>query len=138
MIVFQYDDELKQYKKLELTGEISLPALLNSDYIFMFIDRKRNKTWVWQGSNTTTKIKFFSGRLAPSIRDKYGTGFKIIVVDESNEPLGFKVMIGLEKEPDDSEVRENPLYEGTKEDIELFESFSRVKRLLRRFRDADF
>ena len=137
MIVFRFDNELIQYKKLESIKKESLPTLLNSDHIFLFIDKKRYRIWIWQGTNTTIKMKFFSAKLVPTIRDKFGQGFKIIAVDEGNEPLGFKVMIGLEKEPDNLEVVNDPLYEGTEEDLELLESLRREKELLLRSRFND-
>ena len=70
-------------------------------------------------------MRFASARIAPSIRDRYGIGFKITVVNEGNEPLGFKVMIGVEEEPDDIEIKNNPSYLGTEEDLKLLESLSR-------------
>ena len=51
-------------------------------------------------------------------------------VDEGNESLGFKIMIGLEEEPDYVEAQTGPTYEGTEEDLELLESLSREKKLL--------
>ncbi|MFX1402132.1 MAG: hypothetical protein ACFE8V_12895, partial [Promethearchaeota archaeon] len=56
--------------------------------------------------------------------------FKITAVDQDNETIAFKVMIGLEEEIDYEIAQTGPAYEGTKEDLELLESLSREKILL--------
>lgn len=129
-LVFQFSDKLSEYQELELEGDIPLYELLDSDFILLFIDPKQYRVWIWQGNNTTTRMKFISARIAGSIRDRYGIAFKITSVDEGNETAGFKVMIGLEKEVDYSEAQTGPAYEGTVEDMELLKSLSREKILL--------
>jgi len=130
IIVFQYNDELNEFQELELADEIQIHELLDPDFILLFVDPPRYRVWIWHGSNTTTRMKFIAAKLAPSIRDRYGIGFKIAAVDEGNETSGFKVAAGMEKEIDYTEVQTGPTYEGTKEDLELLESLSREKILL--------
>ncbi|MHA1931233.1 MAG: hypothetical protein ACW96X_01770 [Promethearchaeota archaeon] len=130
ILVFQFNDELSEYQELEIEGDIPLYELLDSDFTLLFVDQKHYRVWIWHGSNTTTRMKFISAKIAPSTRDRYGIGNIIASVDEGNETLGFKVMIGLEKEVDYSEAQTGPAYEGTDEDKELFESLSREKILL--------
>ncbi|MHA2473882.1 MAG: hypothetical protein ACXAES_11680 [Promethearchaeota archaeon] len=130
IIVFQYNDELNEYQELELEEEIEMHELLDPDFILLFVDPKRYRIWRWHGSNTTTRMKFIAAKLAPSIRDRYGIGFKITAVDEGNETLNFKIASGLEEEIDYSEIQKGPIYEGTEEDLELLESLSREKILL--------
>ncbi|MFX1455213.1 MAG: hypothetical protein ACFFDB_07530 [Promethearchaeota archaeon] len=130
ILVFQFNDELSEYQELELEGDIPLYELLDPDFILLFVDPKRYRVWIWQGNNTTTRMKFISAKIAPSIRDRYGIAFKITSVDEGNETAGFKAMIGLEEEKDLSEAQTGPAYEGTKEDLELLASLSREKILL--------
>ncbi len=72
-------------------------------------------------------MKFISARIASSIRDRYGVDFKLSSVDEGKEPVGFKIMIGLEKEGESSVRQTDLLYDGTEEDQELFESLLREK-----------
>lgn len=95
--------------------------------------------WIWHGRNTTTKMKFIAAKLAPTIRDRYGIGFKIAAIDEGNETLGFKILIGLEKESDYTEAQILSAYEGTKEDLELLESLSveKILLLLKKTKDRD-
>ncbi|MCK4480063.1 MAG: hypothetical protein KAV01_06015 [Candidatus Lokiarchaeota archaeon] len=130
IIVFQYNDELNEFQELELEEDIEIQELLDPDFVLLFVDFTRYRVWIWHGSNTTTRMKFIAAKLAPSIRDRYGIGFKIAAVDEGNETLGFKIAIGLEEEVDYTEVQTGPTYEGTQEDLELFESLSREKILL--------
>lgn len=130
IIVFQYVDELNEFQELELEDEIQIYELLDPDFILLFVDPTRYRVWIWHGSNTTTRMKFIAAKLAPSVRDRYGIGFKISAVDEGNETLGFKIAAGLEEEIDYTEAQNGPTYEGTQEDLELLESLSREKILL--------
>ncbi len=130
IIVFQYNDQLNDFQELEFADDIEIHELLDPDFILLFIDPNRYRVWIWHGSNTTTRMKFIAAKLAPSIRDRYGFGFKIAAVDEGNETLGFKIATGVEKEIDYTEAQVGPAYEGTQEDLELLESLSREKILL--------
>ena len=136
-ILFKYDDLSKEFKEFE--GKLPLYENLNSDSIDLFIDPNRKRVWIWHGSNTTTRMKFFAAKLAPTIREKYGIGYKITAVDEGKEPLGFKIMVGLEKESDYIEPQTLPTYDRTKEDLEFLESLTReyALRLLERAKERD-
>jgi len=130
IIVFQYNDELNEFQELELEDIVQIYELLDPDFVLLFVDPTRYRVWIWHGSNTTTRMKFIAAKLAPSVRDRYGIGFKIAAVDEGNETLGFKVAAGMEEEIDHTEAQTGPAYEGTQEDLELLESLSREKILL--------
>jgi hypothetical protein len=130
LIVFHYNDELNEYQELEVEEGVEIKDLLDPDFILLFVDPKRYRIWIWHGSNTTTRMKFIAAKLAPSIRDQYGIGYKITAVDEGNETVGFKVASGAEEEKGYVEVQKGPSYEGTQEDLELLESLSREKILL--------
>ncbi|MFX1311149.1 MAG: hypothetical protein ACFFHD_00860 [Promethearchaeota archaeon] len=130
IIVFQYNDQIGEFQELEMEEDFPLLELLDSEFILLFIDPKRYRVWIWHGAETTTRMKFIAAKLAPSIRDRYGIAFRITAVDEGNEMLDFKVMIGLEKEIDYTVAKIGPAYEGTAEDLELLESLSREKILL--------
>ena len=130
ILVFQFNDELSEYQELELDEDIPLHELLDSDFILLFVDPKRYRLWIWQGINTTTRMKFISAKTAHIIRDRYGIAFKITSVDEGNETAGFKALLGLEEEVGYTEKQKGPIYAGTDEDIELLESLSREKILM--------
>ncbi|MHA1150464.1 MAG: hypothetical protein ACTSR8_19780 [Promethearchaeota archaeon] len=130
IVIFSFNDQLGEYEEIEVEEDLPLYDLLDSDFILLFVDPKRYRVWIWQGSNATTRMKFISAKIAPSIRDKYGIAYKITSVDEGNETLAFKIMIGLEKEIDYETEQVGPAYEGTQEDLELLEALSREKILL--------
>jgi hypothetical protein len=130
LIVFQYNDQLNEYQELEFDESVEISELLDPDFILLFVDPKKYRVWIWHGANTTTRMKFIAAKLAPSIRDRYGIGYKISAVDEGNETVGFNVMAGVEEEVDYTEIQRGPAYEGTEQDMELLESLSREKILL--------
>ena len=130
IIVFQYNDELNEFEELEIESDLPLHELLIPDLILLFVDPEHYRVWVWHGNNTTTRMKFISAKLAPSIRDRYGIAYKITAVDDGNETMAFKILIGLEEEIDYEEAQTGPAYEGTEEDLELIAALSREKVLL--------
>ncbi|KKM90790.1 hypothetical protein LCGC14_1235090 [marine sediment metagenome] len=130
ILVFQFNDQLSEFQELELEEEILLHELLDSDFILLFVDSKRFRVWIWQGNNVTTRMKFISAKIAPSIRDRHGIAFRITAVDDGNETGGFKAMLGLVEEMDHSETQTGPVYEGSEEDLQLLEALSREKILL--------
>ena len=130
IIVFQYNDELNEFQELELPEDIKIPELLDPEFVLLFVDPSRYRVWIWHGSNTTTRMKFIAAKLAPTIRDRYGIGFKISAVDEGNETVGFKVASGIEKEIEYVEAKTGPAYEGTEQDLALLESLTTEKILL--------
>ena len=128
--VFRFYDDLSQFQELEIQEDLQLYELLDSDFILLFVDHKSYRVWIWLGNNVTTRMKFISAKMAPSIRDRYGTAFKITAVDDGNETTAFKAMVGLEEEVDYSEVQTGPAYRETEEDLQLLKSLSREKILL--------
>ncbi len=77
ILVFQFNDQLSEFQELELEEDILLHELLDSDFILLFVDSKRFRIWIWQGNNVTTRMKFISAKIAPSIRDRHGIAFRI-------------------------------------------------------------
>ena len=128
--IFQFNDQLAEYEQLELDEEVPLHELLDSDFILLFVDPDHYRVWIWQGSNTTTRMKFISAKIAPRIRDRYGIAYKISSVDEANETQAFKIMIGTEKPEEYIKIKTGPTYEGTAEDLELLKELSREKIVL--------
>jgi len=128
--VFQFNDAKGEFEELVVDESVPLYELLDPDFVLLFMDPVRYRVWIWQGSNTTTRMKFISAKVAPQIRDKFGIAYKISSVDEGNETRAFKIMIGLEKPLDDEKGKAGPAYEGTKEDMELLEELSREKIVL--------
>lgn len=130
IIVYQFSDVLGDFEELVMDPDFKLKDLLDDDFILLFVDPQHFRVWLWHGYNTTTRMKYIAATMAPSIRDKYGIGFKISAVDQDNETHGFLVMIGLADEIDYDQVQTGPAYEGTTEDLELLKTLSREKILL--------
>ena len=128
--VFQFNDELGEFEELELEEGVELYELLNPDFILLFFDPEHFRVWIWQGTETTTRMKFISAKTAPSLRDQYGLSYRITSVDEGDEVTGFKIFVGLEKEEDFEAEELKPAYEGTKEDLELLEELTHEKIIL--------
>jgi len=129
-VIFKYNDKLNEYQDLKVEDNAQIRDLLDPDFVLLFVDQKRYRIWIWHGRNTTTRMKFIAAKLAPSIRDKYGVGFKISAVDEGNETLGFKIVAGLVEESDYTEAQTLPPHERTEEDLELLESLFKEKKQL--------
>ena len=96
ILVFQLVEE--SYEEINIEQNVTLYSILDTDKILFFIDPNNSKVWVWEGKNTTTKMKFISARVASEIRDKVAITCSIATVDEDNEPDDFLSLIGLEKE----------------------------------------
>ncbi len=129
-IVYQFNDQIGDFDELIIDPEIELKDLLDDDFILLFVDPKHYRVWLWHGYNTTTRMKFMAAKMAAPIRDRHGIAFKITAVDQDNETVAFKVMLGLEEEIDYEVAQTGPAYEGTEEDLELLESLSRERILL--------
>ncbi len=130
IIVYQFNDQIGDFDELIIDPEIELKDLLDDDFILLFVDPKHYRVWLWHGYNTTTRMKFMAAKMAAPIRDRHGIAFKITAVDQDNETVAFKVMLGLEEEIDYEVAQTGPAYEGTEEDLELLESLSRERILL--------
>ncbi|MEJ2251316.1 MAG: hypothetical protein P8Y97_16905 [Candidatus Lokiarchaeota archaeon] len=130
IIVFQYNDQLGEFEELELEDDVPLYELLDPEFILLFIDDAHFRVYLWHGSNVTTRMKFVAAKLTPSIRDKFGIGYKITTVDEGDETLAFKILVGLEEKVDYEQIQEGPSYEGKEADMELLQELTREKIIL--------
>ena len=109
---------------LEDEDDTPLHDLLDADNIFLFIAHRFSTAWIWQGSNTTTRMKFISARIAPRVRDQFGFAYRLSTEDEGNESDAFKRMIGLISEIEYKEIEREPKYKGTEEQRKLLEDLS--------------
>jgi len=100
LTVFQYRDDLSEFQELKVAKGSQMYKLLDSNSIMLFFDPNRYQIWIWHGKNTSVRSKFLAAKLAPSIRDKFGKGIKLLAIDEGNETREFKLAIGLIQEVD--------------------------------------
>src|SRR5271157_2086202 len=126
--VFQLNDEEAEYEELEVDREVPLYELLDPHLIILFIDKEHFRVWLWQGSESSTRMKFISAKKAPNIRDKFGPALRITSVDGGEEPVAFKIMSGLAKEEEAVDAKQaGPSYTGSAVDDELLEDISLEK-----------
>ena len=95
IFIYQFISDLEGFKETEHKENVPLFELLDSDKILLFVDMNNSKVWIWQGKNSTTKMKFISSQSANDIRDKHDIAFTISAVDEGDETAVFKILVGL-------------------------------------------
>jgi len=95
IFVYKFNEELGEFEEIEIKENVPLFELLDSDKILLLVDVHGEKVWIWQGQNTSTRMKFISAQEAPKIRDKHDLAFTISSVDDSDETAAFKILVGL-------------------------------------------
>ena len=95
MIIYNFNIEIEDFEEIEHKENVPLFELLDSDKIILFVDSHNTKVWIWQGKNTSTKMKFISSQTAPHIRDKHDVTYTLSSVDEREETAAFKIIVGL-------------------------------------------
>ncbi len=95
IFVYELNNQLEEFEELKIEENVPLFELLNSNKILLFVDAHNQKVWEWQGRNTSTRMKFITTQLVSNIRDKHDIAYTISTVDEGEETVAFKIMIGL-------------------------------------------
>ena len=95
IIVYELNNQLEEFEELKIEENVPLFELLDSNKILLFVDAHNQKVWEWQGRNTSTRMKFITTQLVSNIRDKHDIAYTISTVDEGDETVAFKIMIGL-------------------------------------------
>ncbi|MCF2140762.1 MAG: hypothetical protein K9W44_11970 [Candidatus Lokiarchaeota archaeon] len=128
--IFQLNDEKAEFEELELDADVEISQLLKSEVVLYFIQPKTFRSYIWAGSQASTRMKFIAANAATRIRDKIGPAIKISTIEEDDEPKAFKILIGIEEAIDYEEEQTGPAYEGRIEDEVLLEEMSLEKILL--------
>jgi hypothetical protein len=97
--VFQLNDEKEEFEQLELEEGVKLYEMLNPKLILYFISPETYRSFMWVGSEVSTRMKFIARNKTCSLRDRIGRAIKLISVDQNAEPPLFKFMVGIEKRP---------------------------------------
>lgn len=118
IVYFAYLGDLEE---LILDPDLQIKDLLNNDFILLFVDPLHFRVWLWNGHNIETYMKFISVKMALSIREKLGIGFKITALNQDNETPDFLAMIELVEETIDID----PLLKTLSREILLPEGFKR-------------
>lgn len=128
--VFQLNDESNDFEELDLDPEQELYEILDSDRLLFYVNAAQYKAYIWTGRNVSTRSKFIGAKKSGEVRDRIGPAIKITTVDEDDETLAFKIMVGLEEEIDYEEEQTGPAYEGKAEDEVLLEELTLNKIIL--------
>ena len=92
--VFLFDEDLEDFIKNE--NRDSLIEELDTRLVYLIVDPEDKIVWIWNGAETNIRMKFIATQKAPLIRDEYGIDFKIIGIDENDEPSEFKDFLGID------------------------------------------
>lgn len=97
--VFQLNDETAEFEELILEEGVQLYEMLNSKLILYLVSPKMYRSFIWVGSESSTRINtYLIRKKASAIRDRIGRAIKLISVDQNDESLLFKIVVGLEKD----------------------------------------
>ena len=95
IILYQFDNDTGGFEEVEIKENTPLFEILDSDKILLFVDQHDKRVWMWEGKNTSTRMKFISAQEAPNIRDKHDLAFTLSTVDDGDETAAFKIIVGL-------------------------------------------
>lgn len=90
--IFVLDEDVEDFIK----SEDSIEEKLDSILVYLIVDPKNKIVWIWNGAKANIRMKFIATLKAPLIRDEYGIDFKIIGIDENDEPTEFKEFLGFD------------------------------------------
>ncbi len=126
--VFQLNDQEGEFEQLEIDPNVPMYQLMDPHFIVLFVDEPHFRVWLWQGRECSIRSKFISAKKAPGVRDKFGPALRITNVDDGDEPLAFKILVGLEKAGEIKEMKqEGPSYKGSDVDDELLQDITLEK-----------
>ncbi len=95
IVIYQFNEALENFEEIKQEENVPLFELLDSYKILLFVDKHESKVWMWEGANTSPRMKFISAQTAPNIRDKHDISFTISSVDDGEETAAFKIFVGL-------------------------------------------
>lgn len=95
-LVFKLNIESEEFEELKLSEDDKVENLLDHDEILLFVDNLNCRVWIWEGGNTSPRMKFMSAESAHKIRDQCAFDYNITTVDDGDEPIEFKIILGLE------------------------------------------
>lgn len=94
LMLFEFDESVEGFHEVKVADK-EIRELLNSNLIYIILNRYNKEIMIWHGNNTNIRMKFIATQEAPKIRDKFGIDFKILAVNEGDESSEFKEIIGI-------------------------------------------
>ncbi|MHA1379589.1 MAG: hypothetical protein ACTSRG_14545 [Candidatus Helarchaeota archaeon] len=86
-------------------------ALLN-DSVLLIIDDDTRLIWLWKGNSCSVAKKFIGARISQEVRGARGLTYKVIPVDQDEEPDEFKLIYDAELAETPQEKARPPIAEG--------------------------
>ena len=95
-LAFKLNVESEEFEELVLSSGDKVENLLDHDEILLFVDKMNYRVWIWEGQKTSARMKFMSAEAAHKIRDQYAFDYNITTIDDGDEPIEFKKLLGLD------------------------------------------
>lgn len=77
---------------LTITGPIK--DMLNSQMVVLLVDAAKKMIYLWKGSSAKVRKKFIAARVSQDLRGQKGLAFKVVSIDQSDEPQAFIQLVG--------------------------------------------
>jgi hypothetical protein len=130
ILLFKLNMETTDYEEIMLTDDSLFHEMLDSSSIFLFLDPKHYKAYLWQGKNTSTREKFVSANRAGSVTRLFSRTMKIITIEEESEVLDFKILMGIEEPPVEEEINQGPIYSASVKHDEIIQTQTHADLIL--------
>ena len=98
-VVFKLNAECEDFEGINVPIQEPLHVFLNTSRVLLFIDKQHSRIWMWIGRAASFQEKLIGNRLIPIINQKWGLSNAVIAIDEGEEPLEFKLLVGLIQTP---------------------------------------
>ncbi|MHA1300205.1 MAG: hypothetical protein ACTSO9_12355, partial [Candidatus Helarchaeota archaeon] len=97
------------------TSYVKVPTVkdaLNNDAVLLIIDDDTRLIWLWKGNASSVAKKFIGARISQEVRGARGLMYKVIPVDQDEEPAEFKQIYDNEVAESPQEKARPPIAEG--------------------------
>ncbi len=80
-------------KEVSVSGK--LKEILISERVLIIVDDEDRKIWLWKGNEAGVRNRFIAARQAQAVRSERGLVYKVLSIDEGEEPDPFLGLLGL-------------------------------------------
>jgi len=136
ILLFKLNVEKAEYEEINLEDDFFFFDMLESSSIFLFLQPKHYKASLWQGKDTSVRDRFVGANRAGSVTSLFSRTMKIITIEEEEESMDFKILIGVEEPLEVEDPNQGPLYKNldSKKENEILEdmTYAEIIKILRR------
>ncbi|MFX1564032.1 MAG: hypothetical protein ACFFDP_12075, partial [Promethearchaeota archaeon] len=86
-----------ELEEVSVSGE--LKTELKPERVLIIVDDEDRKIWLWKGTEAGVRHKFIAARQAQAVRSERGLVYKVLSIDESEEPSDFLSLLGMKAAP---------------------------------------